>query len=172
MQTLFAYCDVHGTYKTFDAVVREEFIPTPCPHCGDPMVSRFDPDVIYYSLREAGFAAVRIDAKGKVISPKSIATPQQTADDSSRIAADIARIREADNKIGSEPDDDDVLRQLQLAIKLKSKISVVLDLGSGKQVAYLVEPVGLANGRLRAKDRKADVERTLPISSIVSIELL
>ncbi len=136
------------------------------------LVSRFDPDVIYYSLREAGFAAVRIDAKGKVISPKSIATPQQTADDSSRIAADIARIREADNKIGSEPDDDDVLRQLQLAIKLKSKISVVLDLGSGKQVAYLVEPVGLANGRLRAKDRKADVERTLPISSIVSIELL
>ena len=67
---------------------------------------------------------------------------------------------------------DDLLRQLQLAIKLKSKISVVLDLGGGKQVTYLIEPVGLANGRLRAKDRKADVERTLPISSIVSIELL
>ena len=136
------------------------------------LMSRFEPDVLYYSLREAGFAAVRIDDAGNVISPKNIATPAFSTDDDSRIREDIARIREADDKIGSEPDDDDFLRQLQLAIKLKSKISVVLDLGSKKQVTYVVEPVGLANGRLRAKDRKADVERTLPISSIVSIELL
>jgi hypothetical protein len=136
------------------------------------LVSRFETEVLYYALRDAGYAAVRVDGDGKVISPKTIATPQQHVDDTSRIASDIARIREADTKIGTEPDDDDLLRQLQLAIKLKSKISVVLDLGGGKQVTYLIEPVGLANGRLRAKDRKADVERTLPISSIVSIELL
>jgi hypothetical protein len=34
---------------------------------------------------------------------------------------------------------------------------------------FVLEPIGLANGRLRARDRKADIERTLPVSAITSI---
>ena len=48
---------------------------------------------------------------------------------------------------------------------------IVLKTSNGEQVEYLVEPVGVANGRLRAKDRKADLERTLPLSSVVSISI-
>jgi hypothetical protein len=48
---------------------------------------------------------------------------------------------------------------------------IVLTAANGEQVEYLVEPVGVANGRLRAKDRKADIERTLPLSSVVSIAI-
>ncbi|MFM6963639.1 MAG: helicase-associated domain-containing protein [Micrococcales bacterium] len=143
-------------------------------HFGDDglLISRFDPDVVYFSLREAGYVAVRIDSHGSVISPKTIATPHKSIDPTVRMLSDIERMREADARIGSDPDDGDLVRQLQLAIKLKSKISVTLNLGTGQEMKYVVEPTGLANGRLRAKDRNADVERTLPLSAITALELL
>ena len=38
-------------------------------------------------------------------------------------------------------------------------------------MSFSLEPIGVANGRLRAKDRKADIERTLPVSAITSITI-
>jgi hypothetical protein len=42
-------------------------------------------------------------------------------------------------------------------------------LPDGSESEYLLEPAGLASGRLRARDRRADIERTLPLSSIVAV---
>jgi hypothetical protein len=39
----------------------------------------------------------------------------------------------------------------------------------GSSVDYLLEPTGLGGGRLRARDRKADIERTLPLSRITAV---
>ncbi|OUE29844.1 hypothetical protein BFL35_13355 [Clavibacter michiganensis] len=39
----------------------------------------------------------------------------------------------------------------------------------GREVDHVLEPASVAGGRLRARDRVADVERTLPLSSIVSL---
>jgi hypothetical protein len=34
---------------------------------------------------------------------------------------------------------------------------------------YVLEPAALAGGRLRARDRRSDIERTLPLSSIIAV---
>ncbi|MDI2098769.1 hypothetical protein [Ruicaihuangia caeni] len=39
----------------------------------------------------------------------------------------------------------------------------------GDEVEYALQPTGLAGGRLRARDRTADVERTLPLSHITAV---
>ncbi|KAF0259297.1 hypothetical protein CMMCAS03_01530 [Clavibacter michiganensis subsp. michiganensis] len=39
----------------------------------------------------------------------------------------------------------------------------------GREVDHVLEPSSVAGGRLRARDRVADVERTLPLSSVVEI---
>jgi hypothetical protein len=39
----------------------------------------------------------------------------------------------------------------------------------GAVVDYLLQPASVGNGRLRAHDRKSAIERTLPLSSIVSL---
>ena len=39
----------------------------------------------------------------------------------------------------------------------------------GEVIDYLLEPASVGNGRFRARDRHADIERTLPLSSVVSI---
>ena len=136
------------------------------------LVSRFDCDIIYYALREAGYIAVQVDEMGKVISPLTIATPKFQTDSLQAILADIQRMREADQRIGSNDGDDAITRQIQLAIKLKSKLKITVKTSKGESLTFMIEPTGLANGRVRGKDRRADVERTLPLDSIESIELV
>jgi hypothetical protein len=133
--------------------------------------SRFDMELVYFTLRDAGYVAIRVDSKNKVISPMETLERTQVETRANLISADIQRLREQDAKLGSEPDDDDLLRQIQLAIKNKATAQVVVQTSNGESIEYLIQPVGLANGRLRAKDRKADVERTLPLASITSIIL-
>ncbi|MFM6977159.1 MAG: helicase-associated domain-containing protein [Micrococcales bacterium] len=133
--------------------------------------TRFETDLVYFTLRDAGYVAVRVDDKNKVISPTAISERDSITATSKSVANDIQRLRDQDAKLGSEPDDDDLLRQIQLAIKNKANALVTLQSANGELVEYLIQPVGLANGRLRAKDRKADVERTLPLASITSIVL-
>jgi hypothetical protein len=133
--------------------------------------SRFESELVYFALREANFVAVRVDENGEVLSPQKLSSKNKVSEQKQNIAEDIARMREADTQGSSDPDDDDLLRQIQLAIKYKAKMLIVLTTANGDQVEYFVEPVGVANGRLRAKDRKADIERTLPLSSVVSISI-
>ena len=134
------------------------------------LASRFEPEVLYFGLREAGFVAIRVDEKGNVISPLEATKQIVDAEHSSNIAADITRLRDQDAKLGENPDDDDLQRQIQLAIKNKAKARFTVSSSAG-EVEFLLEPIGIANGRLRAKDRKADIERTLPITSIIRVAL-
>ncbi len=133
--------------------------------------SRFEAELVYFALREANFVAVRVDEQGQVLSPQKLSSNNKVSEQRKSVFEDIARMRQADTQGTSNPDDDDLLRQIQLAIKYKAKMVIVLKTANGEQVEYLVEPVGVANGRLRAKDRKADLERTLPLSSVVSISI-
>lgn len=133
--------------------------------------SRFEADLLYFALRDANFVAVRVDAVGQVISPLQRTSESSHGREEKRLVQDIARLRTADARGSNNPQDDDLLRQIQLAIKNKAKIAITLKLASGEQVQYLVEPVGVANGRLRAKDRKADLERTLPLSSVIALSI-
>ena len=63
---------------------------------------------------------------------------------------------------------DDIVRSLELAIKNKAVIQVTIE-EKKLQREYILSPTGLANGRLRAKDKRADCERVLPLASIVSV---
>ncbi len=135
------------------------------------LASRFEPEVLYFGLREAGFAAVRLGPDGEVLSPHSTVEKSEMAVAQSTIEADIARLREQEAKLGEDLDDDDVVRQISLAIKNKARIDVTIITPSGASIDYTLEPIGIANGRLRAKDRKADIERTLPLTSITKVRL-
>ena len=60
-------------------------------------------------------------------------------------------------------------RQLDTAIRAKQTITVSISMPGGIVVDYLLEPTSVGGGRFRARDRRADIERTLPLSSIISI---
>lgn len=133
--------------------------------------SRLERELVYFALREANFVAVMVDEDGIVESPQKHKGGQAVSSTANLIAADIERMRSNDSQGSDDPQEDFLLRQIQLAIKNKATVAIKLKTADGQELEYLVEPVGVANGRIRAKDRKADIERTLPMSSVVSIEI-
>jgi hypothetical protein len=131
--------------------------------------SRMDAEIVYSSMRSVGYTAVRTDADGQVISPRPTLTPDSEQSAKDPIDEMLRSIREHD--ASSEPEGDDLLRQIQLALKNKSQLEVAVQTNSGEEVIFILEPIGLANNRLRARDRKADIERTLPLDKILRVKL-
>ena len=141
------------------------------PIAAQSLSSRFEPDVLYFGLRENGFLAVRVDASGQVISPRK--SLENKPSDSARIdkyQTFIDSLRQTESRIGSQPSDDDLLRQIQLAIKNKTELTLHLTMRDGSAATYRIHPKSLANGRVRGLDAKADAERVLPLAQVTRIE--
>ena len=54
-------------------------------------------------------------------------------------------------------------------MKARLTITVTVTVQDGSSVDYVLEPTGLGGGRLRARDRRADIERTLPLARITAV---
>src|SRR5690606_4230631 len=134
-------------------------------------VSRFDAETLYWALADARYPAVFEGADG-VIRAVQRATQRPGAAEAPRDPAArlVARIREAAENQPAESGAAWNARQLELAIKAKLEVTVVVRMPDGSEVPYLHEPAALAGGRLRARDRRADIERTLPLSHIVAVD--
>lgn len=134
-------------------------------------VSRFDAETVYWALVDARYPAVFEDAEGVIhavrrATARALAT-EPPPDPALRI---VARIRDA---AAAQPEESGAAwnaRQLELAIRGKLQVTVVVRMPDGTEVPYLLEPAALAGGRLRARDRRADIERTLPLSHIVDVQ--
>jgi hypothetical protein len=133
--------------------------------------SRFDIEIVYYLLRESKYAAIRKDSKDQVISSWRAAGSNETSlVQTSSVLEDIQKWREHDKRLSEAPEGQDLVRQLEMAIKTKGTVLVALQM-NGTEREFTIEPTGLANGRLRGRDRKADCERVLPLASITSVRL-
>lgn len=132
---------------------------------------RFEPSVVYFGLRECGYLAIRKSKDGVVINPISATNSVDRAGKTSTIEADIERIRSADRAMSSGGNDEAITRQVQLAIRNKARLLITAKLPNGTEATFDLMPNGIANGRLRGLDRKAQIERTLPLSTITAISL-
>ena len=136
---------------------------------GHELASRVERDAVYWSLADARYPVVALDASG---APESLHRRTRAADSTALIeprdtyARLIAALR-----AGHETDADAAWlgRELEQAVRTKSVIVVVVRMPDGSERALTLEASGLGGGRLRGRDRGADVERTLPVSSIVSV---
>ncbi|NDC47935.1 MAG: hypothetical protein EBZ61_02435 [Micrococcales bacterium] len=134
------------------------------------LLTSFDQELVYYQMRENKYPAVALGDSGEVIT--SWLTPDGFEQSPGRhcVGDDILRWREHDRRMGENPIGDDIVRTLELAIKNKGTVKVtVTDKKMSRE--FTLEPTGLANGRLRGKDKQADCERVLPLASIVSVAI-
>jgi hypothetical protein len=149
------------------------------PISAHSLVSRLGRDQVYWALSEARYPVAAENAAGEVVSlqRERVAgeaqrgrSPDARAAAQPDIAADaVARLRES-----SEGDDAQaawISRQLDIAIRGHIAVTVSVRMPDGLLTDYLLEPTGSGGGRLRGRDRHADLERTLPLSRIESIEV-
>lgn len=133
------------------------------------LLSRFAPETLFWALSDARYPVAAEDANGEVVHLNRRRAPRvEAAPSADPLAQLVATLRESD--ADTEPTGQAWLaRQIDLAIRSKHALIVSVRMPGGELSDYLLEPASVANGRLRARDRRADIERTLPLSSIAAI---
>ncbi|OYX57227.1 MAG: hypothetical protein B7Y93_03045 [Micrococcales bacterium 32-70-13] len=134
-------------------------------------VSRFETDVVLWTLIDARYPAA---ADVGTVTPERPGRPRTrpapvVVDDS--VAAAVARIRSG-STVGVDGDTAWVARQWELALRGKLSLRATVRLPDGSERSFDLEPTGIAAGRVRGRDKAADIERTLPVSSITALEPL
>jgi hypothetical protein len=134
------------------------------------LVSRFSRDIVFWALSDARYPVAAEDAGGEVVSLRRhrVAPPSRAAGVDPTTAL-IERLRLGDSAGEAETGEAWLARQLDVAVRARVTLIVSVAMPDGRLVDYLLEPTGVSGGRLRGRDRKADIERTLPLSSIVSL---
>jgi hypothetical protein len=138
------------------------------PIASGQLASRLDAELIYFNLRDAGYQAVMF-AAGKVISPRFRnfqAAPEKTGDELLELCEKLL------SGTNVEMQENDVLRQLQFALKNKLLVKLRVELQDGSEQEFELAPLGISANRLRGKDTEAEAERTLPISRIRGVLLV
>jgi hypothetical protein len=134
------------------------------------LLTRFDSVLVYWTLADARYPVVAEDASGRIVElrrERRVGAGGALADDTAAIL--VARVRAVATTTPEETGQAWMARQLESAVKNKAAVFVDVRLPDGSDVEYYLEPAALMNGRLRARDRRADIERTLPLSSITAV---
>jgi len=126
-------------------------------------------DSVFWALTDARYPVAAEDAAGRIVHPRRHALIVSARPlEADPALALVAELRATD---GGEAQAAHawLTRQLDTAIKHRQTVLVSVQMPGGDLVDYLLEPASVGGGRFRARDRRADIERTLPLSSVVRI---
>ena len=131
--------------------------------------SRYPLDVVFWSLSDARYP-VAAERDGAILALKRQRTARAAAASvTSPLDSLIERLRLGGDVEPEEEGQAWLLRQLEVAIKSHVALTVSVRMPNGSLVDYQLEPTGVGGGRLRARDNKSQIERTLPLTSIAGL---
>ena len=145
------------------------------PHGDQRLVSACDRDQLYSVLFNAKYPVAIEDSHGRIMETRRgpasrdaahppIATPRQHTHQTL-----VNKLRVADAEAPDDSGEAWLARQLDSAIRSKSTVTVSVRMPNGNVLDYRLEPAAISGGRLRARDPLSEIERTLPLSSIVAV---
>ncbi|WP_173923700.1 helicase-associated domain-containing protein [Agromyces sp. Marseille-P2726] len=133
------------------------------------LLSRFPPEVVFWALSDARYPVAAEDANGDIVRLRRhrLAPAPPPPPKTDPIATMLDRVLDHGEDAATELAW--LARQLEAAARAKETLTVTVRMPGGQTADYLLAPASVANGRLRARDRKADIERTLPLSAIAAV---
>jgi len=131
------------------------------------LLSRVGPEAVAAALVDARYPASLVDAGGAAVTARRSRPAGAPAGNG--YTELIARLRAHQ---GSDADAAWRDRELEAAVRAKAVVLVEVAMPDGSRRELELEAAGVGGGRLRGRDRAADVERTLPVRSIVSVRVL
>lgn len=137
---------------------------------GNDLVTHVDRDVVFWALSDAHYPAVAVDADGRARAlDRARLAPEESAPSPEDVYAPlVGRLRAG---VG-DSDAAWLERELDQAVRSRAVVDVTVRLPDGSARVFRLEATGLGGGRLRGRDKAADVERTLPLSHIDGVALV
>lgn len=136
---------------------------------GDDLVTRTSVDTTFWMLADARYPVLAVDADGTPRSPGRHAVAASTTPETSASERYRPLIETLRASLSDDADAAWLERELEQAVRTRATIDITVRMPDGSTRDVTLEAAGLGGGRLRGRDRAADVERTLPLSSIVSV---
>ncbi|HEY0261285.1 MAG TPA: helicase-associated domain-containing protein, partial [Lacisediminihabitans sp.] len=134
------------------------------------VVSRFPLEVVFWTLSDARYPVAAETESGEIVALRRQRTAKAaTAGGADPVAALIERLRLGSAAQGEATDQAWLIRQLEVAIKARAALTVSVLMPGGAVLDYELEPTSVGGGRVRARDKKSAIERTLPLSRITRI---
>ncbi|MGM7668389.1 helicase-associated domain-containing protein [Microbacterium sp. A93] len=131
--------------------------------------SRVGRDTVYWALTDARYPASIVGSDGRPqVVDRNPAPPEESAAAASYDSL-VARLRAQQ---GPDADAAWLDRELEAAVRAKAVLLIEIAMPDGSTRELQLEASGLGGGRLRGRDRAADVERTLPVKSIRSAKVV
>lgn len=139
-------------------------------HVGS-LTTRVGRETVYWALTDARYPATLVGADGALlVRERHPAAPATLPDlDALDLTPLITRLR---SHQGPDADAAWLDRELEAAVRAKSVLQVTVGMPDGSTRELLLEATGMGGGRLRGRDRAADVERTLPVKSILAATIV
>jgi hypothetical protein len=133
----------------------------------DELLTHVSADVVFWALSDARYPAVAVDPDGR---PRTVErarlAPAATPEEPLEVYGPLIDRRRSG---GEDSDAAWLERELDQAVRARAVVDVTVRLPDGSARVFRLEATGLGGGRLRGRDRAADVERTLPLSHIDSV---
>ncbi len=135
------------------------------------LVSSVDHGIVFRTLSNARYPVAAETPGGAIVTaqPYRVAA-RSTGPPTDALGTAVDRLRASASSSNVDPERAWIARQLDRAIKQKSAVTVTFASPDGSTNESVLEPSSVAGGRMRARDRDADIERTLPLSCISAIE--
>jgi hypothetical protein len=135
------------------------------------LVSRFEYEVVFWALSDARYPVAAENPDGSLLSLRRQRTTSAPVIRSEPDHAELlANLRAAEAESAGDSRQAWVARQLDAAIRAKQTVTVTVQVPGTGPLDFVLEPTGVSGGRLRARDKRADIERTLPLSSILELK--
>jgi hypothetical protein len=136
------------------------------------MLSRLDLEVVFWAISDARYPVAAETASGELISlrRRRIAPPVDSPPPLPDHGILISRLRDVEDDVSGSTDLAWIARQLDAAIRAKQTVTITVEVPRSGPMDFVLEPTGVSGGRLRGRDKKADIERTLPLSSIIALK--
>lgn len=131
-------------------------------HVGS-LTTRVGRETVYWALVDARYPATLVDESGEPQAGERNAAAPPAPTTGPDYAPLVAALR---SHHGPDADAAWLDRELEAAVRARATLRVTIGMPDGSTRDLLLEATGLGGGRLRGRDRAADVERTLPVSSI------
>ncbi|PRB14426.1 helicase-associated domain-containing protein [Microbacterium sp. MYb62] len=137
----------------------------------ESLTTRVSRETVYWALTDARYPATLVGADGTLLVRERHPAPPapMPSIESTDVMPLIARLR---SHQGPDADAAWLDRELEAAVRAKSVLQVTVGMPDGSKRELLLEATGIGGGRLRGRDRAADVERTLPVSSILAATIV
>jgi hypothetical protein len=135
------------------------------------LTTRYPPHVVHTALEDQRYPAVLTTAARPEAhhGPPGRRSPAGRSPEQSAHAL-VERLRLTTQRGDAEPEQEWLGRQIDLAVRGRTPIRVTVRMPDGSERPFSIVPTSVAAGRVRGRDTAVDVERTLPLSLVVSVE--